>query len=424
MSGLYELLGLDSGASPDQIRAAITAQRRIWRRRATSPDIAVRQEAERRMQQLDEAERNLTDPVRRAQYNAELEAGAELGTGATVKPRPAQPEAATESGEPAGAEGNASGSVARAVEQISRNQHGVAAFTARKAVSEDPENPYAWSVLAQATSAAGDHVAAVEAIERALHLDPEDARLHAQRGAVLRAAGEPDRALAAYQAAVSLDDSEPEYRVGVIEQLIVSGAVDQAITEAQEGYRARPEEGALRNVLAQALAERARLAQHELADGALVITTEEQAKFVESLSSRGLSVHPTDPEVRSDLERHRDYARKARRKAFSPSAIKTNYKWPLGVGLIMVAALCCIPGAMRDDTDFAMRLIIPTMFVLGLAAFAFAVFRSCFVPQFFRNADVIQHAEPRRMGTLPNSGGAKAPSNLPPNSKAVLSRKP
>jgi tetratricopeptide (TPR) repeat protein len=295
---------------------------------------------------------------------------------------------------------SSSGSIARAVEQIERGQHGVAIFTARRAVSDDPDNAYAWSVLAQAASVSNDHPTALDAIERALHLDPEDARLHAQRGEVLQAAGEHDKALSAYQAAASLQADEPEYQVAVIDQMIVAGNVDAAIRAAQEAYRAQPDEGLLRNALGRALAERAELAQHELPDGQLLITTKEQAQLVESLVGRGLSVQPSDPDVYADLVRHRDYARKASRLRFSAAALKQNYKWPVGLGFIALGPMCCLWGGLKPGTDLPTKALTVLGALGGLALFLGAVLRGCFQPQYAYNAVLIEKSEPRRMGRV------------------------
>jgi len=393
VAGLHELLGLSSTADPEQIRAAITTQRRRLRRRVTSPDIAIRQDAELAMQRLADAERGLNS--------------SDSTLAATAEPTSPAADAGPATNSPANP-------IARAVAQLEQGQPGVAVFTARRAVQADPDNSYAWSVLAQAASASSDHATATDAIERALDLDPEDARLHALRGAVLHSADEPAKALAAYQAAASLQNDEPEYRVAVIEQLIAGGDVDRAITTAQHAYREQPDEGVLRTALARALAHRAYLAQHELADGRLLITTKEQARYVESLAGRGLSVASSDPTVHSELVRHRDYACKASRPRFSPAALKQNYKWPLGFGLIGLAPVCCMWGAFKPETDLLTKGLIVVFALGGLAVFGAAVLRACFQPQYEHNAALIEQSEPRRMGRLenapskPSSAGARA----------------
>ncbi|WP_026256853.1 tetratricopeptide repeat protein [Actinopolymorpha alba] len=65
----YELLEVAPRAAPEEIRAAITRQRRIWVRRQSSPDPERRTHAEQRVRDIDAAERTLLDPAARRAYD-------------------------------------------------------------------------------------------------------------------------------------------------------------------------------------------------------------------------------------------------------------------------------------------------------------------------------------------------------------------
>jgi tetratricopeptide (TPR) repeat protein len=70
----YELLEVARTATPEQIRAAITAQRRIWVRRQSSPDLERRAEAEQRVRDIDAAERTLLlNAERRREYDQQFQ---------------------------------------------------------------------------------------------------------------------------------------------------------------------------------------------------------------------------------------------------------------------------------------------------------------------------------------------------------------
>jgi tetratricopeptide (TPR) repeat protein len=71
MADYYLLLDVRRSASAEEIRAAITAQRRIWVRRQSSPDPERRTEAEQRVRDIDQAERTLLDPERRRAYDTQ-----------------------------------------------------------------------------------------------------------------------------------------------------------------------------------------------------------------------------------------------------------------------------------------------------------------------------------------------------------------
>jgi tetratricopeptide (TPR) repeat protein len=69
----YELLSVSRSATSEQIRAAITAQRRIWVRRQSSPDLERRAEAEQRVRDIDAAERTLLNADRRQEYDEQFQ---------------------------------------------------------------------------------------------------------------------------------------------------------------------------------------------------------------------------------------------------------------------------------------------------------------------------------------------------------------
>jgi curved DNA-binding protein CbpA len=65
----YTLLEVEPAATPEEIRAAITGQRRIWVRRQSSPDPERRAHAERQVRDIDAAEKILLDPLTRQAYD-------------------------------------------------------------------------------------------------------------------------------------------------------------------------------------------------------------------------------------------------------------------------------------------------------------------------------------------------------------------
>ncbi len=68
----YEILEVAPSAGAEQIRAAITAQRRVWVRRQSSPDPERRAHAEQRVRDVDAAEKALLDPAARSAYDEKL----------------------------------------------------------------------------------------------------------------------------------------------------------------------------------------------------------------------------------------------------------------------------------------------------------------------------------------------------------------
>jgi DnaJ domain len=68
----YNLLGVHQTATPDEIESALRDKRRHWGRRASNaPRLEDRQEAELMLQELEAAERTLSDPTNRLMYDHE-----------------------------------------------------------------------------------------------------------------------------------------------------------------------------------------------------------------------------------------------------------------------------------------------------------------------------------------------------------------
>ncbi|MFD2081068.1 hypothetical protein SAMN05421678_104250 [Actinopolymorpha cephalotaxi] len=111
----YEILEVAPSAGAEQIRAAITAQRRVWVRRQSSPDPERRAYAEQRVRDVDAAEKALLDPAARSAYDEKLArarqaaatAGGATGPGGGVRDRVPAPAPAP--GGPRGSSGSGSG---------------------------------------------------------------------------------------------------------------------------------------------------------------------------------------------------------------------------------------------------------------------------------------------------------------------------
>ena len=68
----YAVLGIDRSASGEEIRTAVREQRRRWTKLQGHPNLERRYEAELQVRAVSEIEATLTDPTKRAVFDATM----------------------------------------------------------------------------------------------------------------------------------------------------------------------------------------------------------------------------------------------------------------------------------------------------------------------------------------------------------------
>ncbi len=91
MDDLYSILKVSRTASADEIRSAIHRELRVWTQRTNAPVMEKRQEAERMIKLITEAEPILCDPGRRADYDRRLDAAVRAPTRVTSSQQASDP---------------------------------------------------------------------------------------------------------------------------------------------------------------------------------------------------------------------------------------------------------------------------------------------------------------------------------------------
>ena len=153
MNNYYALLSLDPGCAEDEIRKAIHRELRTWTNRTNAPDLQRKQEAERRIKLLDEADAILLDPAKSANYDRELG-------------RQPKVEAALELGET----GNPAEEARRLLED---GRVADALYLAQKASEADRRDPDIWWILGRANHEFGETDRAVKCLKRAISIRPD-----------------------------------------------------------------------------------------------------------------------------------------------------------------------------------------------------------------------------------------------------------
>jgi tetratricopeptide (TPR) repeat protein len=223
MINFYRELNVAQTAPEDEIRKAINRELRVWSNRTNAPQIERRQEAERMVKTLEDAEATLLDSTKRAEYDRQL--------------RNAPAEAAT----PAVA------SVAEGEDLVKQGWNLLimgnvpdALYVATKATEKDATNPEAWALLGQAKFRWGETDDAIYEYKRAINLRPNAASYYFDLGSVYESADRWSDALTQYQRASQIDPSSTMYRAAIGALLVRADKYKEAITILDQCVRDEP----------------------------------------------------------------------------------------------------------------------------------------------------------------------------------------
>lgn len=345
----YALLSVPSDAPADTVRDAIVEQRRVWEPRRDSPGGADSDAAGERVRAIDLAEVVLLDPEQRVDYDEEWhgrhEADRAEANGSAQAPAPVRVRSEVLTAEPPRSNGTSGTTSAEqdrgtpATEQNSgkqRTELDEAAAPARTALR------------------AGDTARAIDGFHYAILHHPHDPVLHFELGQAYVQAENHTQAIGAFESAARLAPHVPEYRAAIGDALVHLGRPGEAIGVLEQVVAEAPRVPYHRAALAQALHDTCVHEMTALRDGLVCITTADQARLVDRLTGRALSLlDPNDQsQLAQDIREKHELARLAVRRAWRPPlpwwlmasftvVIATGFALLVAwwVGLIVVAVL-------------------------------------------------------------------------------------
>lgn len=265
MNDYYALLNVPASAAVEDVKKALHREMRQWTNRTNAPQIERRQEAERRVKLLEQAEVTLLDPAKRAQYDRELGGGAAKQTAPEL--------------DLAGV----SNLIEEARRLLDRARVADALFVARKAVDAEPQNPEAWVVLGTAFSSDGEAEKAIDAYRRAIDLRPNVASYHFELGSIFETAEQWSEALRSYERAYKIDASVAMYRAAYAVVLVKMGDPAQGIGILEQCVQQEPDNAAYQWFLAIAYRESAYLGWTYVAEGQKVGLLEIPGRYATSI---------------------------------------------------------------------------------------------------------------------------------------------
>lgn len=291
---LYRILNIPQTASADEVKKAIIQGSRLWSNRTNAPQIERRQEAERMVKVLDQAEAILLDAAKRAAYDRQLVSA------------PAEEREIDESDLTGKAD-----LVEEARRLLSEGEIPDALFVAEKATQKDGTNPEAWAVLAQAKFRWGDIEDAIYEYKRTIKLRPNEASYYFDLGSVYESAERPGDALKQYQRAAQIDPATTMYRAAVGAVLVKNDEYAQGIQILEQCRQEEPENPIYQWFLAIAYDASATLGwthigeDHPILDAGWYATDYKHITDAQASVDKALALKFDDPELMADIQKDR-----------------------------------------------------------------------------------------------------------------------
>ena len=291
---LYRALNVPQTASVDELKKAINRELRLWSNRTNAPQIERRQEAERMVKLLEQAEAILLDPAQRAAYDRQL-------SSAPAEQREVR-------------EGDLSGRadlVQEARRLLVEGNIPDAMFVAEKATQSDGNNAEAWAVLAEARFRWGDTEDAIYEYKRAIKLRPNEAAYYFDFGSVLESADRPADALQQYQRAAQIDPKTTMYRAAVGSLLIKNEHYADGIAILEQCVHEQPDNPTYQWFLAIAYSESSILGWthvgegHPLLEEAWYATEFKHITDAQECLNKAMALKHDDPELMAQLQERR-----------------------------------------------------------------------------------------------------------------------
>jgi tetratricopeptide (TPR) repeat protein len=207
---LYQVLQVPATAIEEEIRSAVTKQRRQWVKRQTSADPDRRAEAEARVRDIDRAEQVLLNQLTRQGYDRER-----------AGQRPSEQEAPG---------GEITGSwIDKAREYLLADNPGAANYAAREAIGKEGDDAEAWFLRAHSSFLLGNGRDAGYEFVEAIRLRPDSALYHYGFAEAFAAQEKWKEALTEYEHALRLDPGNPEYRTSIAVAYLQDDKADRAV---------------------------------------------------------------------------------------------------------------------------------------------------------------------------------------------------
>lgn len=297
----YALLKVSRDADKDAVEAAVKKSMREWRKRTEAADLSVRQEAELKVKQIEEARVTLLNQAKRAAYDRDLAAG--------VK-EPVQAQASADS--------STGGWLDQAESFLGQGDYHSAAYAARQATQAMGDSARSWWVRSRANAGLNDWQAALYEARQAVSLEENNADYAFHQGAVHESMGQYSEAINLFHRADSCDPSNPTYQLAIGGVHLQTGSPEKALPIIEAVYKKHPEDENANFYLGSALMELAERVPSVRDSGSYIVTSAEEISRMRDYASRARNTKVVDRDIRRAADEMLAYLAKMEEVKFRP----------------------------------------------------------------------------------------------------------
>jgi Flp pilus assembly protein TadD len=325
MQNFYKIINVQPTAKDTEIKKAIHETLRLWSNRTNAPQIDRRQEAERMVKTLEEAEAILLSSAKRAEYDKQL------------KTAPLQEGSADKSVLDA-----AQDLVAEGRKLLADGNIGDTLYVATKATERDGGNPEAWALLGRARFLFGDIEDAIYEYKRAIKLKPNEGVYYSELGDIYNDTGRFDDALTQYKRAAQVEPGVAWYRAEVGRLLARQGNFVEAVQIIEQCLKEEPDAKSFRSLLGLAYLDSAKnCCTVDPESGNCFPTSKAQVLAILEFIHKAEKLNCDDPDLKSDIERNKQALRESIQRKYDGStgaAVVGGIIWfcAYGLGLIFL----------------------------------------------------------------------------------------
>ena len=320
MQNYYQTINVLPTAKDPEVKKALHETLRLWSSRTNAPQIDRRQEAERMVKLLEEAETILLDPAKRAEYDRNLKTAPPTMPQGNKETLDAVQDLITE-GRKLLAEGNI----------------GDTLYVATKATERDGGNPEAWALLGRARFLFGDVEDALYEYKRAIKLKPNEGVYYSELGDIYNDTGKLDDALTQYKRAAQVEPGEPWYRAQVGHVLRKQDNTSEAVPILEQCVKEKPDVQPFRYELAAAYINSSRdCCTFESETGNYFPTSKAQVLAAMDFIHKAEKLNCDDSDLKTELEKNKQALRESIQRKYDGStgaAVVGGIIWSCAYGL-------------------------------------------------------------------------------------------